>query len=80
VEQGKSSYLAASAREDLQRPDCAVIVLDPKGDAANGERRQAVGVIAENVQFLASRGGASSAGTEGAEAAEAELEEEPIPF
>jgi single-strand DNA-binding protein len=46
----------------------------------DGERRQAVGVIAENVQFLASRGGASSAGTEGAEAAEAELEEEPIPF
>ena len=35
VEQGKSSYLAASAREDLARPDCAVIVLDPKGDAAD---------------------------------------------
>ena len=35
VEQGKSSYLAASAREDLARADCAVIVLDPKGDAAD---------------------------------------------
>ena len=35
VEQGKSSYLAASAREDLAREDCAVIVLDPKGDAAD---------------------------------------------
>ncbi len=34
VEQGKSSYLVASARADLERPDCAVIVLDPKGDAA----------------------------------------------
>jgi hypothetical protein len=33
VEQGKSSYLAASAREDLARADCALIVLDPKGDA-----------------------------------------------
>jgi hypothetical protein len=35
VEQGKSSYLVASAKEDLARPDCAVIVLDPKGDAAD---------------------------------------------
>jgi hypothetical protein len=35
VEQGKSSYLVASAREDLMRPDCALIVLDPKGDAAD---------------------------------------------
>jgi hypothetical protein len=35
VEQGKSSYLVASAKEDLAREDCAVIVLDPKGDAAN---------------------------------------------
>jgi hypothetical protein len=34
VEQGKSSYLVASAAEDLRRPGCAVIVLDPKGDAA----------------------------------------------
>ncbi|MGA2470569.1 MAG: hypothetical protein ABSG64_07765 [Solirubrobacteraceae bacterium] len=34
VEQGKTSYLVASAREDLKRADCAVIVLDPKGDAA----------------------------------------------
>ena len=35
VEQGKSSYLVASVAEDLQRPRCAVIVLDPKGDAAD---------------------------------------------
>jgi hypothetical protein len=35
VEQGKSSYLVASAREDLARADCALIVLDPKGDAAD---------------------------------------------
>ncbi len=35
VEQGKTSYLVASVREDLRRPDCAVIVLDPKGDAAD---------------------------------------------
>jgi hypothetical protein len=34
VEQGKSSYLVASVAEDLQRDQCAVIVLDPKGDAA----------------------------------------------
>jgi hypothetical protein len=34
VEQGKSSYLVASVAEDLQRDRCAVIVLDPKGDAA----------------------------------------------
>jgi hypothetical protein len=34
VEQGKTSYLVASVREDLRRNDCAVIVLDPKGDAA----------------------------------------------
>ena len=73
VEQGKSSYLVASTREDLARADCAVIVLDPKGDAAEGERRQAVGVIADNVQFLASRVGPALE-------AEADLEEEPIPF
>jgi hypothetical protein len=35
VEQGKTSYLVASVREDLRRTDCAVIVLDPKGDAAD---------------------------------------------
>ncbi|MGI8559253.1 MAG: replication-relaxation family protein [Solirubrobacteraceae bacterium] len=35
VEQGKSSYLVASVREDLRREDCAVVVLDPKGDAAD---------------------------------------------
>jgi hypothetical protein len=35
VEQGKSSYLVASAKDDLARDDCAVIVLDPKGDAAD---------------------------------------------
>jgi hypothetical protein len=34
VEQGKSSYLAATVAEDLRRKRCAVIVLDPKGDAA----------------------------------------------
>jgi hypothetical protein len=35
VEQGKSSYLVATIREDLQRERCAVIVFDPKGDAAD---------------------------------------------
>jgi hypothetical protein len=34
VEQGKSSYLIATVAEDLRREHCAVIVLDPKGDAA----------------------------------------------
>jgi hypothetical protein len=34
VEQGKSSYLVATIAEDLRRLRCAVIVLDPKGDAA----------------------------------------------
>jgi hypothetical protein len=34
VEQGKSSYLVATVAEDLHRARCAVIVLDPKGDAA----------------------------------------------
>jgi hypothetical protein len=34
VEQGKSSYLAATVAEDLGRERCCVIVLDPKGDAA----------------------------------------------
>lgn len=34
VEQGKSSYLVATVAEDLRRERCAVIVLDPKGDAA----------------------------------------------
>jgi hypothetical protein len=34
VEQGKSSFLVASVAEDLRREHCAVIVLDPKGDAA----------------------------------------------
>jgi hypothetical protein len=34
VEQGKSSYLVATVAEDLQRERCSVIVLDPKGDAA----------------------------------------------
>jgi len=34
VEQGKSSYLVATIAEDLRRKRCAVIVLDPKGDAA----------------------------------------------
>ena len=35
VEQGKSSYLIATMAEDLRRQRCAVIVLDPKGDAAD---------------------------------------------
>ncbi len=35
VEQGKSSYLVATVAEDLTRSGCAVIVLDPKGDAAD---------------------------------------------
>ena len=35
VEQGKSSYLIATVAEDLCRERCAVIVLDPKGDAAD---------------------------------------------
>jgi Replication-relaxation len=35
VEQGKSSYLVATVAEDLRREPCAVIVLDPKGDAAD---------------------------------------------
>ena len=35
VEQGKTSYLVASVRDDLRRDDCAVVVLDPKGDAAD---------------------------------------------
>ena len=34
VEQGKSSYIVATVAEDLHRERCAVIVLDPKGDAA----------------------------------------------
>jgi hypothetical protein len=35
VEQGKSSFLVATMAEDLCRERCAVIVLDPKGDAAD---------------------------------------------
>jgi hypothetical protein len=35
VDQGKSSYLVATVAEDLRRERCAVIVLDPKGDAAD---------------------------------------------
>ena len=35
VEQGKSSYLVATVAEDLCRPRCAIILLDPKGDAAD---------------------------------------------
>jgi hypothetical protein len=35
VEQGKSSYLIATVAEDLLRERCCVIVLDPKGDAAD---------------------------------------------
>jgi hypothetical protein len=35
VEQGKSSFLVATVAEDVRRERCAVIVLDPKGDAAD---------------------------------------------
>ncbi len=35
VEQGKSSFLAASAAVDMRRSSCAVITFDPKGDAAD---------------------------------------------
>jgi len=35
VEQGKSSFLVASIAEDLRRERCAIILLDPKGDAAD---------------------------------------------
>jgi hypothetical protein len=35
VEQGKTSFLVATVAEDLLRDRCAVIVLDPKGDAAD---------------------------------------------
>ncbi|MFI4991215.1 MAG: replication-relaxation family protein [Solirubrobacterales bacterium] len=35
VEQGKSSYLIATVAEDMRRDRCAVILLDPKGDAAD---------------------------------------------
>jgi len=35
VEQGKTSFLVATVAEDLRRERCAVIVLDPKGDAAD---------------------------------------------
>jgi hypothetical protein len=34
VDQGKSSYLVATVAEDLSRERCCLIVLDPKGDAA----------------------------------------------
>lgn len=34
VEQGKTSYLVATVAEDVRRERCALIMLDPKGDAA----------------------------------------------
>ncbi len=43
VEQGKSSYLVATVAEDLRRERCCVIVLDPKGDAAEA----AVSLVSE---------------------------------
>ncbi|HEU0251234.1 MAG TPA: replication-relaxation family protein [Solirubrobacteraceae bacterium] len=43
VEQGKSSYLVATVAEDLRRERCAVILLDPKGDAADA----AISVVPE---------------------------------
>ncbi len=44
VEQGKSSFLVATIAEDLRRERCAVILLDPKGDAADA----AVSLVASN--------------------------------
>jgi hypothetical protein len=44
VEQGKSSYLVATVAEDLRRERCAVILLDPKGDAAEA----AVSIVPED--------------------------------
>lgn len=44
VEQGKSSYLVATFAEDLRRERCAVILLDPKGDAADA----AISVVPED--------------------------------
>jgi DNA-binding transcriptional ArsR family regulator len=41
VEQGKTSYLVATVAEDLRRERCAVILFDPKGDAAEA----AVGLV-----------------------------------
>ncbi|HEX2015516.1 MAG TPA: hypothetical protein VGN69_02395 [Solirubrobacteraceae bacterium] len=41
VEQGKTSYLLATVRDDLTREGCAVLVLDPKGDAADA----AIGLV-----------------------------------
>jgi hypothetical protein len=35
VEQGKTSVLVASAAEDLRREGCSIVLLDPKGDAAD---------------------------------------------
>ncbi len=35
VEQGKTSYLVATFAEDLERERCALILFDPKGDAAD---------------------------------------------
>ncbi|HTQ67568.1 MAG TPA: replication-relaxation family protein [Solirubrobacteraceae bacterium] len=35
VEQGKTSYLVATIAEDLSRDRCAIILFDPKGDAAD---------------------------------------------
>ncbi len=35
VEQGKTSYLVATIAEDLERERCALILFDPKGDAAD---------------------------------------------
>ncbi|HUH80667.1 MAG TPA: hypothetical protein VLZ06_05005, partial [Solirubrobacteraceae bacterium] len=35
VEQGKTSYLVATIAEDLARDRCALILFDPKGDAAD---------------------------------------------
>jgi hypothetical protein len=44
VEQGKTSDLVATVKDDLSRPDCAVILFDPKGDAADA----ALSVVGED--------------------------------
>jgi hypothetical protein len=48
VEQGKSSYLVATVAEDLRRDCCAVILLDPKGDAADA----AISIVPEGAGTL----------------------------
>lgn len=49
-------------------------------ESTEGERRQAVGVVADNVQFLASRQGPASDGDEGEGGGVEDEEEEAIAF